>query len=138
MKISLKFEVYMIFFLHLIRQYNSSHPSLEINPHFLHFIPKKTMETLKLSQLKHIHSLDFEKERQFFRENDPLFPYYLYCSAFISIAIMIIRFLTLYDEHTDLGKFWYSRGSIVFYFTFTIILVSLFVTHYKKYEVITH
>ena len=88
-----------------------------------------------MSPLKHIHTLDFLRERLFFKENDPLFPFYLYCSAAISFAIIIIRFLTLYDEHTDYDTFWYTKGTIIFYLTLIIITVSLFITHFKKYKV---
>ncbi|CAG2107281.1 unnamed protein product [Medioppia subpectinata] len=121
--------------LNLKRQYECSHHSLEINPHLLHFIPRRTIDTLKKSTIRHIHTIDLEHERQYLHEKDPLFPFYLYFSALITIAIMIIRFLTLYDEHTDWGTFWYTNGTIVFYLTVSIIAISLYFTHKKKHEI---
>ncbi|CAG2165322.1 unnamed protein product [Oppiella nova] len=115
--------------LNLKRQYNCSHHSLEINPHLLHFIPKRNSEspTTKPNQLKtnlkHIHTLDLKLERLYFQENDPI------------VAIMTIRFLTLYDEHANWGTFWYTNGSIVFYFTVIFIAFSLYITHKKNYEI---
>jgi hypothetical protein len=66
-----------------------------------------------------------------------MFPFYLYSSGLISVAIMTIRFLTLYDEHANWDTFWYTNGSIVFYFTVIFIAFSLYITHKKNYEVFT-
>jgi hypothetical protein len=115
------------------RQYNGSHPGIEINPYFLHFIPKKTPKTFNKSQFKHIHTLDLDKERLYLKQSDQLFSLYLYCSIAICVAIMSIRFLTLFDEHSD--KIWFSVGSIICYVTLLIIALSLGITYFMKHQV---
>lgn len=93
------------------------------------------MGNLKMSQLRHIHTLDKQKEKLYLQENDPLFPVYLFCSFGISLAITIIRFLTLFDDHTDEGPFFMTPGTIIFYVILVIIGVSLAVTYYKDHQV---
>src|SRR5699024_10639865 len=41
-----------------------------------------------------LHRIDWRREREYFRQPDQLFPYYLVASMAISVAIIAIRYLT--------------------------------------------
>jgi hypothetical protein len=132
-------QCFLIIYLFFNRQYNGSHPGIEINPYFLHFIPKKTPKTFNKSQFKHIHTLDLDKESLYHKQSDPLFSHYLYCSIAIWVAIMIIRFLTLFDEidqsNKKIERIWLSNGSIICYVTLLIIALSLGINYFMKHQV---
>lgn len=114
------------------RQYNGSHSQIEINPFFLHFIPKVEPGT-KISTLRKLHRIHIKNERDYAKEYDPLFHFYLIGSAMICIAMMTIRVLTIYSIHHTSPLVIISI--ILNVVNFLFIILSFIYIHFKKHQV---
>lgn len=86
-----------------------------------------------MSVFKHLHTIDMEKEKQYTKEYDQLFPFYLFCSAIICVAMMVTRFLTLFGSNTE--HKWDSSGNITCYITLGIIAFSILLTYIMEHKV---
>ena len=117
-------------------QYNYRHPSIEINPLFLYFVNVKPVDKAETqvnnkksqfwSDFLRIHRIDLAREKKYFSQPDHLFPYYLFASLIISVVIILIRLLTLYEfEYTQYFEFWYENGNMPCYAAIVVALLAL-------------
>nr|XP_027200496.1 adenylate cyclase type 8-like [Dermatophagoides pteronyssinus] len=89
------------------------------------------------NHLKRIHRIDLKRELKYLQQDDHLFPYYLIASLIITIMIIVIRFLTLYDydyysnnNNDDHWQrfFFTERGNWFCYMAIIVAIVSLIYT----------
>lgn len=91
------------------------------------------------NHLKRIHRIDLKRELKYLQQDDHLFPYYLIASLIITIMIILIRFLTLYDYNyysNDEWKkfFWSESGNWFCYIAIIVAIIALIYTLTNKHN----
>lgn len=79
--------------------------------------------------------MDRVRERAYFHQADPLYPYYLLACAVITLVIILIRFLAMYDAQyiAQDSSFWYETGNFACYVALILIVTALALTFgFKK------